>query len=748
MSVVEQALDRAAPAKGRLKQSAWPSRRRRIKTPFVQQLEAVECGAAALGAILAYHKRWVPLVELRRQCGVSRDGSKAANVLRAARRYGLTAKGLSKGTQSIKGLKPPFIVFWEFNHFLVVEGFDREKVFLNDPAVGHRRVSWAQFDESFTGVVLAMEPGPEFEPGGTQPSLIKALWSRTIGSRQALLFILICGIINIVPGLAAAAYVRVLVDEVIVGTNVSWLRPIIVAMVVTLAFSLASLALSNLFTRRMAMAMAARLQGQYVRQLLKLPYHFFAQRYVGEVVARVAINDALVALIAGQLVAALVGVVTMVAFGLALLTYNPPLTLIGLTATVANFLLLRSVAERRMEANLAIAKERGKLDGITYSGIRSIETLKANGMENAFFEKWAGQFARTNIARQNLQVDNQVFAILPTVTNTLVNLLTMVIGALYVLEGEMSFGELMAFNALMALFLGPISQLLTLSVEIQQIRGNVARLDDVLSAETIDDRRKRLADASEDATAWDTTKGRLSGAVAVNDLAFGYQPLEPPLIEGLSFAIGPGDHVAFVGGSGSGKSTVAKLVAGLLEPRAGGITFDGCAAHTIDRETLAASIAFVDQDIHVFAGTIRDNLTLWDDTTPDEWLIDALRDAGLHDDVMERPGGLDTEVAEDGRNFSGGQRQRIELARALARRPSLIILDEATSGLDVVTEETVMARLRRRRCAALIVAHRLSTVRHANHIIVMQRGRVVETGDHDTLWREGGLYRELVRHEG
>lgn len=729
---------------------SWPTRRTRVKTPFVQQLEAVECGAAALAAMLAHHGRWEPLAELRRQCGVSRDGSKAANVLRAARRYGMIAKGLSKGVQSVRGLKPPYIVFWEFNHFVVVEGFDNRHVFLNDPAVGHRRVSWGQFDEGFTGVVLAMEPGPDFVKAGNPPRIAPALWRRTYGVRQALLFIMLCGAIGVFPGVAAAAYVRILVDEVIAGANSSWLRPILVAMAVTLAFQLAGTALSGLFTRRMQMAMAARLQAQYVRHLLELPYHFFAQRYVGEVVARTGINDALVGLIAGKLTGAAVGLMTMGAFGLVLATYNAPLTLIGLAATCVNFLLLRSVADRRMEANLAIAKESGRLQGVTYAGIRSIETIKANGMENGFFEKWAGQFANANIARQQLQIDNQVFSVLPTVTNTLVNLLTMVLGAWFVLEGQMSFGELMAFNALMAMFLAPITQLLGLSVEVQQIRGNLARLDDVMDFETVDERRARRREALPASALAARTDGggRLTGLVEVVSLSFGYQPLEPPMIRDVSFRIEPGWQLALVGGSGSGKSTIAKIVAGLLEPQEGGVLFDRRPMEAIDPDILAASTAFVDQDIHLFAGTVRENLTLWDEKVPEEWVREALEDAGLLDDVLALPGGLDAEVAEGGSNFSGGQRQRLELARALTRRPSFVVLDEATSALDVVTEATVIENLRRRRCAALVVAHRLSTVRNANRILVIERGKIVEQGDHDTLWSAQGPYRRLLRHEG
>ena len=740
--------------KAKSKEKELIQRRSRIKTPFIQQLEAVECGAAALAAMLAHYELWEPLSELRRQCGVSRDGSKAANILRAARRYGFEAKGVSKGVNSLRELQPPYIVFWEFNHFLVVEGFSQKQVYLNDPAVGHRRVSWAQFDDSFTGVVLLMQPGPEFVKSGCRPSTIPGLWKRTHGSRRALVFIMMCGFLGVVPGIVSAAYTRIIVDEVITGGAYDWLRPILVAMVVTLVFQIGGQILSGLFNRRMTMAMAARLQAQYVRHMLKLPSHFFAQRYVGEVVARTGINDALVGMIAGQLTGTAVGIISMIVFGIVLTTYNMPLTAIGVCSTIVNFLLLRMVADRRMEANLAISKESGKLQGITFAGIQSIEMIKANGLDNSFFEKWSGQFSNTNIARQQLQVDNQIFSVLPTVTGTFVNLFTMVIGGLYVLEGDMSFGELMAFNALMGLFLGPISQLLGFSVEIQQVRGNLARLEDVLDFETIDQRRDRqfaavTAGHPQSAPAdLGSRLGRLTGAVSVNGLSFGYQPLEPPIIKNVSLQIEPGQQVALVGGSGSGKSTVAKIVAGLLEPASGDVLFDGYLQQTIDQDLLAVSMTIVDQDIQLFGGTVRENLNLWDESIPEEWMREALQDANLLNDVLALPGGLDAMIAEGGQNLSGGQRQRMELARALTRRPSLLVMDEATSALDVITEAHVIESLRRRRCSALVVAHRLSTIRAVNRILVMDRGKVIEEGDHETLWKAEGHYYHLVRHEG
>lgn len=758
MATLFDALSRLLPAK-------------RSKTPFVMQMEAVECGAAALAMVLGYYGRFVPLTTLRVECGVSRDGSKAANLLKAARRYGLNAKGYSKGMDTLKKVTMPCIVFWEFNHFLVVEGFGRDRVYLNDPAVGHREMTEEEFSAGFTGVALTFEPGADFKKGGKLPSPFPALAERIRGSEKALIFAGLCGLLGVFPGIVTAGLTRVMVDSVISEGRFEILRPVLVGMIAVLAFQLALTGLSNLFYRRLSMGLSAKLYAEFYRHILRLPYQFYSQRYVGDVVDRSRINDMLVGLIAGQLTSTAIGLVTMVLYGLVLFSYNLQLTLIGIGSTIINFLFVQSVAARRLEANIRIAKEQGKVQGATIAALQSIDSLKASGLENAFYEKWAGYFTSASNAQLKLTLDSRMFSILPTLTNSVISTTTLLMGGLMVMNGEMTFGTLMAFNALMGMFLGPVNSLLGLGMQMQQLRGNIIRLEDVIEHPTIDQPAPAATDASAattaamvaaaavasepdtDRTVWRAVptrkdgpaRTRLDGKVECMDVEYGYSPLEPALIAKFSLQIAPGERVALVGGSGSGKSTVAKIVAGLIVPWSGTVAFDGRPRHEIPQLLLTNSFAMIEQDILLFPGSVRDNLTLWDETIPEQWITDALEDADLLDFIMALPGGLDAKVQEAGSNMSGGQRQRLEIARSLVRKPTFLIMDEATSALDTETEAVISRNIHRRGCSCLIVAHRLSTVRTCDRIVVLQKGKVRETGTHDELWQAQGLYAKLLQ---
>ncbi|MEH2443028.1 NHLP family bacteriocin export ABC transporter peptidase/permease/ATPase subunit [Nostoc sp.] len=720
-----------------------PDRRRR--TPTLLQMEAVECGAAALGIILGYYDRIVPLAELRQACGVSRDGSKASNILNAARSYGLQAKGFKVDLAGLRKLQCPYIVFWNFNHFLIVEGFAKDKVYLNDPATGPRTVSLPEFDQSFTGVVLIGEPSAEFQPGGRKPSLTLSLWDRLQSSLGALVYCVIAGLLLVIPGLAIPAFSQAFVDNVLIEGRSDWLRPLILGMIFTAILNGFLTLLQLQFLRRMKIKLAVGMSSRFLWHILRLPVSFYDQRFAGEISSRVRLNDSLANLLSGRLATTVISAFTVVFYALVMLQYDVVLTAIGIAFVIVNVSVWQWVSRQRVDANLRLMQEQGKVNGVAISGLQSMETLKASGLESEFFSRWAGYYAKAINARQEMDTTNQNLGVLPSFLSSITSMLLLTVGGLRVMDGVLSIGMLIAFQALMQRFLEPVNNLVSLAGELQEMEGNLGRLDDVLRNK-IDPAVEREISISP--TQLPAANVRLQGYIELRDITFGYNRSAPPLIENLSLSLKPGQRVALVGGSGSGKSTVAKLVCGLYEQWAGEILFDGKPRKHIPRSILTNSIALVEQDISLFAGSVRDNLTLWDSTVPFSNLVRACKDAAIQDVVLSMPGGYNADLAEGASNLSGGQRQRLEIARTLVNNPAILVMDEATSALDAESEKTIDRKLRERGCTCVIVAHRLSTIRDCDEIIVFDRGKVVQRGSHEELQQVEGKYLELIRSEG
>jgi ATP-binding cassette, subfamily C, bacterial len=729
------------PALRRAIEQRWTKRRRR--TPTLLQMENVECGAAALGIVLGYYDLIVPLTELRHKCGISRDGSKASNILIAARSYGMEAKGLKSELAELPKFVCPYIVFWNFNHFVVVEGFSQQHVYLNDPATGPRKVGRSEFADAFTGVVLTLKPGSKFEPRGQKPSIWLPLWERLQGSLDALIYCVIAGLLLVIPGFAMAAFSRIFVDDVLIQGRDEWLRPLILGILLTGLLSGYLTLLELKFLRRMKIKLSVGMSSRFLWHILRLPMSFYDRRFAGEISSRFSLNDNLSGLLSGRLATTVISVVTVVFYAIVMLQYDVVLTAIGIVFVMMNIAAWRFVSRRQVDSNLQLMQEQGKVSGIEIAGLQSMETLKASGLESDFFARWAGYYAKSNNVQQALNLSNQSLNLLPSLLGEISSMLVLAIGGLRVMDGILSIGMLVAFQALMQQFMEPVNKLVSLTSDLQVLEGNLSRLDDVLQNQ-IDPQLTTVGNGA----AATLTPIKLQGYVELRNITFGYNRLGPALIENFNLSINPGQRVALVGGSGSGKSTVAKLICGLYEPWQGEIRFDDRLRSQVARTALVRAIDLVEQDIVLFGGSIRDNLTLWDSTVPDRQLIRACQDAAIHEVILSQPGGYDATLAEGATNLSGGQRQRLEIARALVNNPSVLVMDEATSALDTETENLVNRQIQARGCTCIIVAHRLSTIRDCDEIIVLERGKVVQRGTHQTLQQTEGTYSQLIRTEG
>jgi len=706
-------------------------------------METVECGAAALAIVLAHYGRWVPLEELRVACGVSRDGSKASNMVKAARTYGLEAKGFKREPQSLRAVRPPMILHWNFNHFVVLEGIRKGRVHLNDPGTGPRVVTEEELDQAFTGVVLTFSPGPDFVKRGDPPRLVPALMSRLTGTKAALVFVLLAGLALVLPGMVVPVFSKVFLDSVLLGGHREWLPPLLLAMGAAALLLGALTWLQQSYLLRLETRLAVGGSSRFLWHVLRLPSEFFSQRFAGDISSRVAINDRVAQLLSRDLATNALGAVMIVFFAALLFQYDVVLTLVGIGVVSLNVAALKYVSRRRVDGNRRLSQDQGKLLGTAIGGLQTIETLKATGGESDLFARWAGYQAKVVNGRQELERYTQLLDTVPGLLSALNSALILGIGGVRVMSGSLSVGGLVAYQLLMAAFIAPVTRLVSLGGKLQTVEGDMNRLDDVLRYGV--DPGAAAGLAGEVPAAGEPAK--LAGSLELRNVSFGYSRLDPPLVEGLNLVLRPGSRVALVGGSGSGKSTITRLVTGLYQPWEGEILFDGRPRSAISPAVLASSLATVDQNVFLFKGTVRENLTLWDTTVPLAEVVAAAKDASIHEDVAARAGGYGSPVEEGGANWSGGQRQRLEIARALVGKPSILVLDEATSALDPSTESQIDECLRRRGCTCLLVAHRLSTIRDADEILVLDHGKVVQRGTHDQLRAVEGPYSRLISAE-
>lgn len=711
------------------------------KVPVVMQMEALECGAASLAMILAYYDKWIPLEQVRSDCGVSRDGSNAANVLRAARSYGMIAKGYRYEPEELKKYgKFPCIVHWNFNHFVVLNGFKKDKAVLNDPAKGNYTVSMKVFDESFTGICLMFEPGDNFEPSGKPKSMMSFARERMKGSAVAVAFVILTSIISNLIGIINPAFSRIFLDRLLTGVNPEWFMPFIMALALIGIIQLVVSWISAVYSLKINGKMDAVGNTTFMWKVLRMPMEFFSQRMAGDICQRQSSNSNIAKTLVSTFAPLLLNTIMMIFYLVVMLRYSLVLTLIGLISIVVNFFVSRIISGKRVNITRVQMRDAGKLAGTTVAGIEMIETIKAAGAENGFFEKWAGYQASVNTAQVKYARLNQYLGLIPSAVSGITNIAVLMLGVYLVIQGEFTIGMVMAFQGFLSSFQAPAMTLISAGQTMQEMRTEMERIEDVMKYPTD-------VEYAEDEKDDGREYSKLSGNIELKNITFGYSKLAKPLISDFNLTLKPGQRIALVGGSGSGKSTIAKLISGLYKPWSGEILFDGKPMSEIDREVFTGSLAVVDQDIILFEDTIANNIKMWDKSIEDFEMIMAARDAQIHEDIMQRENGYQYKITEGGKDFSGGQRQRLEIARVLAQDPTIVILDEATSALDAKTEYEVVKAIKDRGITCIVVAHRLSTIRDCDEIIVLDYGEVKERGTHEELMKQGGLYTKLVTSE-
>ncbi len=706
------------------------------KVPQVMQMEVVECGAASLTMILAHYGKWLPLEEVRAACGVSRDGSSAKMILQAARNYGLDAKGFRMSPEALEG-KQPAIIHWNFEHFVVFRGFDRKgRACINDPGIGPVKWPMEEFRKHYTGVCLTFEPTEKFEKGGQQTSILSYMKKNLNGVSEAFWLTFSFALMGAFVALLSPLFTRIFLDEILSGKNADWVKWFFIGMGALAVFQFFVVLLQSRYTKRVAGALALKSNKDYLRHLLRLPMSYFAMRHVGDLQQRMHLNQEITNSLIEVLAPQVINIGLLVLYLFLMFSYSFWLTIIGFVAAGVNLAIVHYFANLRINLIRSMEQSEGQYFSATISCIDNMESIKAAGAETGFFKYWSGLWAHKFNVNANADKQQAQMALLPVMANALCSVAVLVLGAYLILQGDLTVGMLMAFQGFMGSFLAPVNELVNGSQKIVEMRSQMERVEDVMKyPEDHRDSEKEIL------------QGKLGGLLEMKHVTFGYSPIQPPLIEDFNLRVEPGHSVALVGPSGCGKSTLAKLISGLYKPWSGEILFDGRPIESIPNEELTNSVAVIDQNVVLFDDTIAQNIRMWDPSIEDFTLMMACNDAEIRADIVSRPEGFDTKIVKGGQNFSGGQRQRFEIATALAREPIVLIMDEATSALDPKTEDEVMKRIRSMGPTQIIVAHRLSTIRDCDEIIVMDQGKILQRGRHEELMAQEGFYQKLMKSE-
>ena len=709
---------------------------RYAKTPTIYQMEATECGAASLSMVFSYFGKNIPLEQMRIETGVSRDGCNAGNIMRCAKRYGLDCHGYRKEPEALRELTPPCIIHWNFNHFVVFEGFKGKYAYINDPAMGRRKLTAEELDEAFTGVVLTFEKTDAFVKEKKKNTMMSFIKHRLEGQYSSIMKLIFIGLLLVFPGLVFPVLSQVFMDDVLVGGNTSWFSKLIIFMFACVFLQAGLTVYRNVLLAKLQKKMVLLSAREFLYNLFRLPISFFDQRYVGDLSGRVSNNANVSVFLAGELAETVLNIFVAVFYLILLLLYSPLLTLIAVCTVAINLVIAKITSEMLSNASIKLQQDSGKLSGAVCAGLSITSTLKASGAENEYVGRILGYNAKSICTEQKLSKTQQIINAIPDAIKMLGDVLILVIGGMQVIKGNLTVGMLIAFTTLFGSFSDPVEALMGFVKNIQTTKADIGRVEDIMKYpldEKFDETQEKRK-----------MKNKLEGSIELKDIAFGYSKLKDPIVSDFSFRIECGSSIAFVGSSGCGKSTVSKIVSGLYKPWEGQLLFDNVPVDEIPNEVINASVSTVSQNITLFSGTVRDNLTMWNSSISESDMIAAAKDACIHDIISSKPGAYDYKLSEGAANLSGGQRQRLEIARALATNPTVLIMDEATSALDPVVEKKIMDNIKRRGCTCVIVAHRLSAIRDCDQIIVMNKGKIVQRGSHDELAKVEGHYQRFI----
>lgn len=693
-----------------------------------------ECGAAALTMVLGFYGKLLPLASVRERCPASRCGSTPEQVLQAAESFGLTGQVQKADLPTLKEMKLPVIALWNRKYYVVVKRFRGGSVYLNDPSSGAYAVTEERFMRSYSGTVLVLEPGPDFEPGGRRESLLTLLRRRLRTGSRSMLAIFLLRALSTGADLALLALIRRMVDQVMSGERPGLYGPLLAAMSLVLLAELGFSVLEIIRLCRTSRRLAADSGGSLFKRMLELPMSFYEQHFAGDILDRLEKNTRLDDSLLRTLLPTVVDAASLVFYLGLLLFYDPALAAVCLAVEVAYILISLWYQRRIAIQSRSLSTSSGLVNTSLLNGLGTIETIRSTGSERAFFSLWSASQRDLQAKSAKMLRMNALSSFLGGSRNSISSGCLLFLGAVFMIRGSFTVGMLATFQSALNVVRRSLGDLVGISNDLTGRRTDIERVDDILAREA--EPSVPLDDESQ--------ARKLSGGVQISHVTFRYNDGDWPAADDMALTVEPGQMVALVGSTGCGKSTLLKLIAGLYRADEGDILYDGMRREQIPDVVFHSSLASVDQEISVFNDTISANLKMWDPTVADYEVILAARDAQIHRRIISAPDGYDSVLYENGGNFSGGELQRLELARALSQEPTLLLLDEFTSALDALTEEKVFQAIRAKGTTCILAAHRFSTVVSCDRIVVMDQGRIVEQGTHEQLYQAGGLYRRLV----